>query len=66
MESRVCPGLYFGGELLDIDVDETKEHQKRWDKRGKLLRKQQHALREIDTKVAAIIEAPEAGQRPAA
>jgi hypothetical protein len=19
MESRVCPGLYFGGELLDID-----------------------------------------------
>ena len=19
MESRICPGLYFGGELLDID-----------------------------------------------
>ncbi len=53
-------------ELLDLDVDEKKAHDKVWKERGQRLRKQQHALSEIDTKVAAIIEAPSAGQSSAA
>jgi len=53
-------------ELLEVDVREKKAHDKVWKERGQLLIKQRHALREIDTRVAAIIEAPEAGQRPAA
>ncbi len=53
-------------ELLDLDVDEKKAHDKVWKERGQRLRKQQHALSEIDTKVAAIVEAPSAGQSSAA
>ena len=53
-------------ELLDLDVDEKKAHDKVWKERGQRLRKQQHALSEIDTKVAAIIEAPSAGESSAA
>jgi hypothetical protein len=53
-------------ELLEVDVREKKAHDKVWKERGQLLIKQRNALRELDTKVAAIIEAPEAGERPAA
>lgn len=53
-------------ELLNLDVDEKKAHDKVWKERGLKLRQQQHALSEIDTKVAAIVEAPAAGQSSAA
>jgi hypothetical protein len=48
-------------ELLEVDVKEKKAHDKVWKERGQLLIKQQHALREIDTKVAGIIEASDPG-----
>jgi hypothetical protein len=48
-------------ELLEVDVKEKKAHDKVWKERGQLLIKQQHALREIDMKVAAIIEASDSG-----
>ncbi len=53
-------------ELLEVDVKEKKGHDKVWKERGQLLIKQRHALREIDTKVTAIVEAPAAGQSSAA
>ncbi len=53
-------------KLLQVDASEKKDHDKVWKERGQLLIKQQHALREIDTKVAAIIEAPAAAQASAA
>jgi len=52
-------------ELLEVDVKEKKAHDKVWKERGQLLIKQQHALSEIDTKVAAIVEAPPVGQSAA-
>lgn len=58
--------LKLTDELLDLDVEEKKAHDKVWKERGQRLRKQQHALSEIDTKVAAIVEAPDAGQWSAA
>jgi hypothetical protein len=53
-------------ELLEVDVKEKKAHDKVWNERGQLLRKQQHALREIDAKVSAIVEGPVARQGSAA
>jgi len=53
-------------ELLELDVSEKKSHDKVWNERGGLVRKQQHALSEIDAKVTAIVEASPAGQSSAA
>ncbi len=53
-------------ELEEVDTKEKQEHDKVWNERGRLLIRQRHALREIDMKVASIVEAPAAGQSSAA
>ena len=46
-------------EALDIDVQEKRAHDTVWKKRGTVLTRIKHVLREIDTDVAAIVEARE-------
>jgi hypothetical protein len=43
-------------EALQIDVDEKRAHDLVWKKRGTVLTRIRHVLRDIDTDVAAIIE----------
>lgn len=45
-------------EALDIDVQEKRAHDNVWKKRGTVLTRIKHVLRELDTDVAAIVEAP--------
>jgi hypothetical protein len=52
--------------ILQVDADEKDAHTKVWNKRGALLKKQEHALGEIGTEVAAIVEAPPAEKTSAA
>jgi hypothetical protein len=50
-------------QALELDVQEKRAHDLTWKKRGALLTQQGNALREVETEIAAIIEAPEgAGQ----
>jgi len=64
----------LAGEALEIDVEEKRAHDNVWKKRGTVLTRIKHVLREIDTDVSAIVEArhltpPQAGGaviRPAA
>ncbi|HYC61328.1 MAG TPA: DUF2130 domain-containing protein [Thermoanaerobaculia bacterium] len=46
------------GEALELDVQEKRAHDNVWKKRGMVLSRIKHVLREIDTEVSAIIEAP--------
>ncbi len=46
-------------EALEIDVQEKRAHDTTWKKRGTVLMRIKHVLREIDTDVSAIIEAKE-------
>ena len=48
----------LAGEALEIDVQEKRAHDTTWKKRGTVLMRIKHVLREIDTEVSAIIEAP--------
>jgi hypothetical protein len=43
-------------EALQIDVDEKRAHDLVWKKRGTVLTRIRHVLRDIDTDVAAIVE----------
>ena len=64
----------LANEALEIDVEEKRAHDNVWKKRGTVLTRIKHVLREIDTDVSAIVEArdatpPQAGGavlRPAA
>jgi hypothetical protein len=44
------------GELLGVDVQEAKQHQKVWQKRGGLLVRLKNTLSGIDADIASIIE----------
>lgn len=44
-------------DVLELDVQEKKSHDVVWKRRGKLLMQQSNVLREIDTEIAAIVEA---------
>jgi hypothetical protein len=46
-------------DLLELDVEEQKEHQKTWKKRGLLVTRQKNVLRDIETEVSAILESSE-------
>lgn len=46
-------------EMLELDVQEKRTHDLTWKKRGTLLTRQGSALRDVDTEIAAIVEAPE-------
>ena len=48
----------LAGEALQIDVDEKRAHDNVWKKRGTVLTRIKNVLREIDTDVSAIVEAP--------
>lgn len=64
----------LAGEALEIDVEEKRAHDLVWKKRGTVLTRIKHVLRDIDADVSAIVEArdtpgPEPGNkilRPAA
>jgi hypothetical protein len=43
-------------EALDIDVQEKRAHDLTWKKRGTVLMRMKHVLRDIDTDVSAIVE----------
>jgi hypothetical protein len=47
----------LAGEALEIDVQEKRAHDTVWKKRGTVLSRIKHVLREIDTDVSAIVEA---------
>jgi hypothetical protein len=47
-------------EMLQLDTDEKREHDKVWEKRGKIATRLRNVVRQIDTEVAAIVE----GRRP--
>ncbi len=53
-------------DILDLEVQEQTEHTKVWRKRGSLLKRVQNVLRETETEVAAIIEAGDHQNVPAA
>ena len=42
--------------LSELDVEETKEHQRVWKKRGSTVVRLKNVLRQIDTEVSAILE----------
>jgi hypothetical protein len=48
----------LASEALQIDVDEKRAHDNVWKKRGTVLTRIKNVLREIDTDVSAIVEAP--------
>ena len=52
--------------IQQVDVDEREAHLKVWNKRGALLKGQQHTLEEIEREIAAIVEAPGLKATPAA
>ena len=47
----------LANEALEIDVEEKRAHDNVWKKRGTVLSRIKHVLREIDTDVSAIVEA---------
>ncbi len=52
--------------VLELDVQEKKTHDNVWRKRGALATRLNRVLRELDTEIAAIIEAGVGNEVPAA
>jgi len=57
---RLAEASDLASEALQIDVDEKRAHDNVWKKRGTVLTRIKHVLREIDTDVSAIVEARDA------
>jgi hypothetical protein len=57
---KLAEASELANEALQIDVDEKRAHDNVWKKRGTVLSRIKHVLREIDTDVSAIVEAPPA------
>ncbi|MBI5711436.1 MAG: DUF2130 domain-containing protein [Candidatus Eisenbacteria bacterium] len=51
----------LAGELSELDVEEKREHDKVWLKRGKMVTRLRNVVRQVETEVSAILE-----NRPAA
>ena len=51
----------LAGELSDLDVEEKRDHDKVWLKRGKMVTRLRNVVRQVETEVSAILE-----NRPAA
>ena len=49
-------------DILDLDVQEQKDHGVVWRKRGTLATRMKKVLRDIETEVAAVIEGAESEQ----
>lgn len=56
-KKKLAEASDLASEALDIDVQEKRAHDTVWKKRGTVLTRIKHVLREIDTDVAAIVEA---------
>ena len=54
----------LAGEALEIDVQEKRAHDTVWKKRGTVLTRIRHILRDIDTEVGAIIESRDGEENP--
>lgn len=52
----------LAAEALELDVQEKRAHDNTWKKRGQVLTRIRHVLREIDTDVSAIVEARDESQ----
>jgi hypothetical protein len=72
---KLVEAAELAGEALEIDVEEKRAHDNVWKKRGAVLTRIKHVLRDIDTDLSTIVEArdvtpgPDAGGmvlRPAA
>lgn len=48
--------------ILDLDVEEQRDHQNMWKKRGRLAMRLKNVLREIDTEISAIVEGTDEGE----
>lgn len=46
----------LSNEILDLDVEEKRTHDKTWEKRGKMATRLRNAVGVIDTEVGAIVE----------
>ena len=46
----------LAGELSDLDVEEKREHDKVWLKRGKMVTRLRNVVRQVEAEVGAIIE----------
>jgi hypothetical protein len=57
---KLAEASALANEALEIDVEEKRAHDNVWKKRGTVLSRIKHVLREIDTDVSAIIEARDA------
>ena len=53
---HIAEAARLTNEILDLDVDEQKAHQKIWDKRGRMAARLRNLIRDVDTEVTAIIE----------
>lgn len=45
-------------DILDLDVEEGKEHQRVWKTRGRLAVRLKNILREVDVEISGIVETP--------
>jgi hypothetical protein len=46
----------LAGELSQLDVDEKRDHDKVWFKRGKMVTRLRNTVRQVETEVSAILE----------
>jgi hypothetical protein len=46
-------------DILDLEVEEQRQHSNVWKKRGPLAKKMEHVLREMDTEITGILEGTE-------
>jgi hypothetical protein len=61
---KLAEAADLANEALEIDVEEKKAHDNVWKKRGTVLTRIKHVLRDIDTDVAAILEERETAPAP--
>lgn len=50
--------------VLELDVEEKREHDKVWQKRGKMTTRLRNVVREVDTEISAILEGRKLKQIP--
>lgn len=58
-KKKLAEASDLAAEALEIDVQEKRAHDNVWKKRGTVLSRIKHVLRDIDTDVSAIVEARE-------
>ena len=64
-KKKLAEASDLASEALEIDVQEKRAHDTVWKKRGTVLTRIKHVLRELDTEVAAIVEARDDDELPA-